>query len=223
MIQCLSQINLSQRFRALKTCRHLGCFRWRSVSGVAETCSCAVEVEPVRAEPREDAEQVTQALLGEPLRVDERRDGWARVRTAYGYPGWIREEALGAGPGELPRPRAGGPVAEARAYLGVPYLWGGLTEHGIDCSGLVHMAHRRLGRLVPRDADQQEEAGEPVPEAELRPGDLVTYGKDVADHVAFWLGGGRILHSTDQGGVNGVVEEPEPAELRARRRRLVRL
>jgi cell wall-associated NlpC family hydrolase len=87
------------------------------------------------------------------------------------------------------------------------------------------MAYRRLGRLVPRDADQQEDAGEPVDATQLRPGDLVTYGDPDAraDHVAFWLGDGRILHSTDRDGVHRVLEEPEPAELAARRRRTVRL
>jgi cell wall-associated NlpC family hydrolase len=75
-----------------------------------------------------------------------------------------------------------------------------MTERGIDCSGLVHMAYRRLGRLVPRDADQQEEAGMPVRDDELRSGDLITYGDDAeATHIAFWLGDGRILHSTDGG------------------------
>jgi cell wall-associated NlpC family hydrolase len=100
-----------------------------------------------------------------------------------------------------------------------------MTAAGIDCSGLVHMAYRRAGRFVPRDADQQEEAGATLSEAESRPGDLVTYGsgEGPADHVAFWLGGGRILHSTQREGVDGVVEEDEPAELRARRRRIVRL
>ena len=183
-----------------------------------ELSACAVEVAPIRAEPRPDAEQVTEALAGDPLVVDEHRDGWARVRTAYDYGGWIREEELGA------PPLSADPVALAREYLGARYLWGGMTTAGIDCSGLVHMAYRRAGRLVPRDADQQEEAGAELSEAEARPGDLVTYGapEGPADHVAFWLGGGRILHSTQRDGADGVVEEHEPAELRARRRRIVR-
>ena len=177
---------------------------------------CSVAVAAVRAEPREDAERVTELLEGESVRVEEERDGWARIVTAYDYPGWVRANALTGRPGD--------PVTEARAYLGTPYLWGGLTERGMDCSGLVHMAYRRLGALVPRDADQQEAAGAEIPAEELRPGDLVTYGDErETTHVAFWLGDGRILHATGRHSVASVVEEPEPDELRAMRRRLVRL
>ena len=182
---------------------------------------CAVDVASVHAEPNDAAEQVTQVLLGEPLLVEEEHDGWARVRTAYDYPGWLRADALADGEGKLAADATGSPVDVARGYLGTPYLWGGMTERGIDCSGLVHMAHRRVGKLVLRDADQQEEAGVEV--ADPQPGDLVTYGEAVADHIAFWLGEGRILHSTGREDGIGVVEELEPASLRARRRKLVRL
>lgn len=178
---------------------------------MTEVRACAADVAAVRAEPDDAAEQVTQALGGEPLAVEELDGEWARIRTAYGYPGWIRAEALGGeADGEWPGlPRAGDPVEEARAYLGTPYEWGGLTERGIDCSGLVHMAYRRLGRLVPRDAHEQEAAAEPLEEAQLRTGDLVLFGPpERADHVAFWLGEGRILHATGREGVNRVVEEP---------------
>jgi cell wall-associated NlpC family hydrolase len=179
---------------------------------------CSVEVAAVRADPRDDGEQVTQLLRGEPVAVEERRDGWAKIRTAYDYPGWVREEEVGGG--------AGDPVEAARRYLGAPYLWGGMTERGIDCSGLVHMAHRSVGRLVPRDADQQEDAGTAIDEAQIRPGDLITYaeaGETCATHIAFWLGDGRILHSTQRDAVDGVVEEVEPEHLRAMRRRIIRL
>jgi cell wall-associated NlpC family hydrolase len=173
---------------------------------------CALGAAAIRAAPRDDAEQVTQALRGDPLEVSERRDGWARVSTHYGYPGWIPEDAL----------CGDDPVSLARTFLGAPYEWGGLTAAGIDCSGLVHLAHRLAGLVVPRDAWQQEEAGEAVAAGDEQPGDLATYGAERADHVAFWLGPGRILHATARDSL-GVVEERQPEELQRRRRHLVRL
>jgi hypothetical protein len=173
----------------------------------------------VRREPREDAEQVTQLLSGEPVTVHERRNGWARIETAYGYPGWVRDDVLeeGGEGGWLVR-REGDVLAEARFYLDAPYEWGGMSERGIDCSGLIHMAFRRLGILVPRDSWQQRTAGEEVPEADLRPGDVLCYD----GHTAFWVGEGRVLHAFGREGVRRVVEEPEPGDLAARRRSIRR-
>jgi gamma-D-glutamyl-L-lysine dipeptidyl-peptidase len=183
------------------------------------------QLAPLRSEPRADAEQVTQALPGEPLDVLEERGERVRVETAYAYPGWVRRSDVGGrrDPDWL-LPTAAEPVEYARMLLGTPYEWGGMTSQGIDCSGLVHMAFRACGHLVPRDADQQEEAGESLSESRLRAGDLVTYGPpEGADHIAFWVGDGRILHATGREGVDCVVEEEEPPELRERRRALVRL
>jgi hypothetical protein len=100
-------------------------------------------------------------------------------------------------------------VAEARRFLGVPYLWGGVTWRGIDCSGLVQSIHRRFLRLLPRDADAQQTAGRAV-DGDPRPGDLLCYG----DHIAILTERGTIVHAHGRSG--GVVETPHLPELRER-------
>jgi hypothetical protein len=83
---------------------------------------CAVEVAPVRAEPSDESEQLTQVLRGEPVRVRSERGGWAQIMTAYYYPGWVLASALEPGEGSLPAGRPE-PLAAARAFLGAPYEW----------------------------------------------------------------------------------------------------
>ncbi|MEQ8369283.1 MAG: NlpC/P60 family protein [Alphaproteobacteria bacterium] len=88
-------------------------------------------------------------------------------------------------------------VATAESFIGAPYLWGGMTVRGFDCSGLVAAALNRAGRVVPRDSDMQMAAlGEPLadlpaPDA-LRRGDLLFW----TGHVAVATGPDRVVHAT---------------------------
>jgi gamma-D-glutamyl-L-lysine dipeptidyl-peptidase len=114
-----------------------------------------------------------------------------RVRTPDG-PGWIAAKALG------PPAAAKGQavVAEAKRFLGLRYLWGGVSAWGFDCSGLVWDVFRRLGVTVPRDTGPQSQGGKQVPRGGLRPGDLVFYGSP-ASHVAIFAGHGKMIESPD--------------------------
>jgi cell wall-associated NlpC family hydrolase len=87
-------------------------------------------------------------------------------------------------------------AAVALRFLGTPYLWGGRSSIGLDCSGLVQMALARCGREAPRDSDMQSrQVGVEVPfdgsESALRHGDLVFWD----GHVGFWLEGGDFVHA----------------------------
>lgn len=102
----------------------------------------------------------------------------------------------------------------ATGLLGSPYVWGGCGDGGIDCSGLVLVAHRVLGRPVPRDAHDQLAAAEIVPLSERQRGDVVFFARDgrPAHHVGFDTGDGMLLHATMEGGRGTVECVPMPAE-----------
>jgi cell wall-associated NlpC family hydrolase len=89
-------------------------------------------------------------------------------------------------------------VAAASRFLGVRYLWGGLSAFGYDCSGLVWAAYRSYGITIPRDADPQFRHGRRIASNALRPGDLVFYGSaSYVHHVAIYAGAGRMLEAPD--------------------------
>ncbi len=92
-------------------------------------------------------------------------------------------------------------VEFAQKLLDAPYLWGGRTVFGIDCSGFVQLCARAAGKLLPRDASQQIKEGELVyflPE--IQPGDLAFFGNEDGKivHVGMMIDSERILHASGQ-------------------------
>jgi len=86
----------------------------------------------------------------------------------------------------------------AEAFIGVPYLWGGTTALGIDCSGFVQQVYRLNGVALPRDADQQAMLGRKVDEA--RAGDLMFFGDESVSHVALATSAREFIHAPVKGG-----------------------
>jgi cell wall-associated NlpC family hydrolase len=86
-------------------------------------------------------------------------------------------------------------VRSAERFLGLQYLWGGLSAWGYDCSGLTWAVYRAHGITIPRDADAQFAAGKPVPLAAAQPGDLLFYEHPVVGHVAMYVGHGQMIES----------------------------
>jgi cell wall-associated NlpC family hydrolase len=86
-------------------------------------------------------------------------------------------------------------VRTAKQFLGLHYLWGGLSAWGYDCSGLTWAAYRAHGITIPRDADAQFAAGTPVALEKVQPGDLLFYESPIVGHVSMALGNGQMIEA----------------------------
>jgi cell wall-associated NlpC family hydrolase len=123
------------------------------------------------------------------------RSATLRGGTEIGFASQVPAGALpAASTRRLPHTRAD-LVRTAESFLGLHYLWGGLSAWGYDCSGLTWAVYRAHGITIPRDADAQFAVGTPVSLAQMQPGDLLFYEHPVVGHVAMYIGGGKMIES----------------------------
>lgn len=101
--------------------------------------------------------------------------------------------------GETPPAQYGGVVGIAMRYLGVPYVWGGASPSGFDCSGFSMYVYAQVGVSLPHNAAMQYGYGSPVARAQLAPGDLVFFNG--LGHNGIYIGGGQFIHSPHTGDV----------------------
>lgn len=137
----------------------------------------------------------TQRALSEPWEPVEIVDPGRPAQQRRGYV--ARDSTVTIR--DLPHrpPTADDLIATAEAFLGVPYLWGGTTALGMDCSGYVQQVYRLNGVRLDRDADQQAMEGRAVDVP--RPGDLIFFGAERVTHVAFATGERTFLNAPESG------------------------
>jgi len=161
----------------------------------------------VWATPDQD-ETVSDIVLGCTVKTAENKGEWTAVELPDGRRGFVKSSALESVTASRPRIGPERVVTLASRLKGIPYLWGGNSTKGFDCSGFTQTVFRAAGFELPRDADQQSAIGkkvEPGPGFQnVRAGDLVFFGKDRATHVGISLGGARFIHASVDVHVNSL-------------------
>jgi cell wall-associated NlpC family hydrolase len=124
--------------------------------------------------------------------AQQRMETQARARLAS-------QPSSGGGSGSAPAAQYGGVVGVAMQYLGIPYVWGGSSPSGFDCSGFVMYVYAQVGVSLPHNAAAQYGYGASVSRSELAPGDLVFFNG--LGHVGIYIGGNQFIHSPHTGDV----------------------
>ena len=126
------------------------------------------------------------------------------------YDKWLAELA----------PNADSLIATSKRLMGVPYLWGGTSTKGMDCSGFTKTVYFLNGTIIPRDASQQVHAGKAIDSTRnfeiLEKGDLLFFGRKATDstaekvvHVGMWIGNNEFIHASELVRVSSVDKDAE--------------
>ncbi len=139
------------------------------------------------------------------VQFSDQRQGYVSKREANIYNQWLL--GLNASEENL--------VKTAKRLNGIPYLWGGTSFKGVDCSGFTKTVYFLNGIVLPRDASQQVSIGETIDKSgnwsELKAGDLLFFGEKREDgservvHVAMWIGNGEYIHASDKVRVSSML------------------
>lgn len=161
----------------------------------------------VRTGPGTDYDIVATVWYGVTLDVYAREGNWFQIGTGNGT-AYISADYVSVRPEDIASRgdySAGQRVvAMAKRYLGVPYVYGGSSPSGFDCSGFTSFVYRQLGYSINRTADAQLANGVAVSRNELRPGDLVMFkrpGNSTVHHVGIYVGDGMMIHAPQTGDV----------------------
>ena len=173
-------------------------------------------------EPKVGADVVSDIVGGNRLCYEGEKGKYFKVSYPDGRVGYIlRSEAMRESEWrENLKQDAESIIATAKSLMGVPYLWGGTSSKGVDCSGLMRTSLFMHDIIIPRDASQQAYTGEHIDIApdfsNLQPGDLLFFGskatatrKERVVHVAMYMGGKRFIHSQGDVRINSFDPEDE--------------
>ena len=165
--------------------------------------------EPFSSSPT-DLRPIQVAPMGSVLQVSGRKGGRLKVVLPDGRIGFARTKDTRNARNPFRRESVGEIVQRALTLAGAPYLWGGTTPWGLDCSGFVQLAFKMGGYQLLRDADMQFDGnGEVVSRRNVKSGDLLFFRgrkNPKVGHVAMYLGGGLMIHASGSRGI--VLVEP---------------
>lgn len=181
-------------------------------TATAETFPCVGivvgDIVNVRTAPNTECEIVAQVWYGVTLDIYSREDNWYKIGTGNGNTAYISADYVSVRPEDIANRgnfTAGHRVvAMAERYLGVPYVYGGSSPSGFDCSGFTSYVYKQLGYTINRTAHAQLSNGIPVSKNELIPGDLVMFkrpGNSTVHHVGIYVGDGMMIHAPQTGDV----------------------
>ena len=152
----------------------------------------------IRSGPGTDYDKCGKVYAGKTVEILETLDGWYRIPEGYVSADYIRvmDESDTAASGV-----AAQVVETALSFVGYPYVYGGSSPKGFDCSGFTSYIYKQFGYSLNRTCSGQLDNGTPVSMSELQPGDLVIFKKYAsssgrASHVGIYIGGGEFVHAS---------------------------